>query len=187
MSDCAPAGWTIENETVGDVNADGSADVVLTLEEVNAAEGKQRGRAMIVLTAQKDSAWKSAAVADRLLQCVDCRSMMAELHIKIEKGIIVVFQAQGNNGSSMSNETYRFGLESATSRFLLIDADYFSGSGPDKANSESTNYLTGDRETTHQKAKQNFTTPTRVKITKTYLDDVDADNIETAAFIRFDG
>lgn len=77
VSDFVPAGWKIESEARGDVNGDGRADDVLTVEEEKAAEGKQRGRALIVLTAQADGNWKNAAVADRLLQCADCGGGMA--------------------------------------------------------------------------------------------------------------
>ena len=84
-SDFAPSGWQIEKEIKGDVNADGLSDSVLIIQEANAAEGKQRGRGMVVLTAQKDKTWKNAAVADRLLQCVECGEMMGEIDITIQK------------------------------------------------------------------------------------------------------
>jgi hypothetical protein len=183
-SDFVPAGWKIETEAKGDVNGDGRADVVLVVQEEKAAEAKQRGHALIILTAQGDGSWKNAAVADRLLQCADCGGNMAELDVKAEKGAIVVFQAQGNNGSSLTNETYRFRFDHATGRFLLIGADYVSSGGPDKVVSESTNFLTGVRKTTRPKGKRDVTTSARVEKTKTYLDDIDYQKMEEAAFKR---
>jgi hypothetical protein len=183
-SDFVPAGWKIESEAKGDVNADGRADIVLTVQEEKAMEGKQRGRALIVITAQRDGSWKNAAVADRLLQCADCGSGMAELDVKSEKGIINVFQAQGNNASSMSNETYRFRYEPATGRFRLTGADYVESGGPDKVFQESTNFLTGVRKTTRPKGRKDITTPSRVEKTKTYLEDVDNDKVMEKASAR---
>jgi hypothetical protein len=183
-SDFVPAGWKIESEAKGDVNGDGRSDAVLTVQEEKAAEGKQRGRALIVLTAQRDGSWKNAAVADRLLQCADCGGGMAELDVKIEKGIINVFQAQGNNASSMSNETYRFQPEPTTGRFRLIGADYVSSGGPDKVFQESTNFLTGVRKTTRPKGPKDITTPSRVEKTKIYLEDVDNDKMMEKASAR---
>lgn len=183
-SDFVPAGWKIESEAKGDVNADGRADDVLTVQEEKAAKGKLRGRALIVLTAQRDGSWKNAAVADRILQCADCGSGMAELDVKVEKGVINVFQAQGNNASSMSNETYRFRPEPATGRFRLIGADYVSSGGPDKVFQESTNFLTGKRKTTRPKGQKDITTPSRVEKTKIYLEDVDNDKMMEKASAR---
>jgi hypothetical protein len=184
VSDFVPAGWKIESEAKGDVNADGRADNVLTVQEEKAAEGKQCGRALIVLIARRDGSWKNVAVADRLLQCADCGGGMAELDVKIEKGVINVFQAQGNNASSMSNETYRFRPEPATGRFRLIGADYVESGGPDKVFQESTNFLTGVRKTTRPKGQKDITTPSRVEKTKTYLEDVDNDKMMEKASAR---
>jgi hypothetical protein len=183
-SDFVPAGWKIESEAKGDVNGDGRADYVFTVQEEKAAEGKQRGRALIVITAQRDGGWKNAAVADRLLQCADCGGGMAELDVKIEKGIINVFQAQGNNASSMRNGTYHFRPEPATRRFRLIGADYVESGGPDKVFQESTNFLTGVRKTTRPKGQKDITTPSRVKKTKIYLEDVDNDKMTEEASVR---
>lgn len=183
-SDFVPAGWKIESEAKGDVNGDGRADDVLTVQEEKAAKGKLRGRALIVLTAQRDGSWKKAAVADRILQCADCGSGMAELDVKVEKGVINVFQAQGNNASSMSNETYRFRPEPATGRFLLIGADYVESGGPDKVFQESTNFLTGVRKTTRPKGQKDITTRSRVEKTKIYLEDVDNDKMMEKASAR---
>jgi hypothetical protein len=183
-SDFVPAGWKIESEAKGDVNGDARADDVLTVQEEKAAEGKQRGRALIVLMAQADGRWKSAAVADRLLQCADCGGGMAELEVKVEKGVIHVFQAQGNNGSNMSNETYLFRFEPATSRFQLIGADYVGSGGPDNIVKESTNYLTGERKTTRSKGKRDVTTPSKVDKAKIYLEDVDNEKMGQEAFAR---
>jgi hypothetical protein len=183
-SDFLPARWKIESEAKGDVNGDGRADDVLTVQEEKAAEGKQRGRALIVLTAQRDGSWKNAAVAARLLQCADCGGAMAEFDVKIEKGVISVFQAQGNNASNMSNETYRFRPEPATRRFLLIGADYVESGGPDKVFQESTNFLIGVRKTTRPKGQKDITTRSRVEKTKIYLEDVDNDKMMEEASAR---
>jgi hypothetical protein len=183
-SDFVPAGWKIESEAKGDINGDERSDNVLTVQEEKAMEGKQRERALIVISAQRDGSWKKAAVADRLLQCADCGGGMAEFDVKIEKGVIHVFQAQGNNASSMSNETYLFRYEPATSRFLLIGADYVESGGPDKVFQESTNFLTGKRKTTRPKGQKDITTRSRVEKTKIYLEDVDNDKMMEKASAR---
>ena len=183
-SNFVPSGWKIASEAKGDVNGDGRADEILTVEEEKAAEGKQRGRALIALTAQGRGSWKNAAVADRLLQCAGCGGGMAELEVKVAKGVIRVFQAQGNNGSSMSNETYLFKFEPATGRFQLIGADFVGSGGPDKVVEESTNYLTGVRKTTRSKGKKDVTTPSKADKTKIYLDDIDNEKMEQEAFAR---
>jgi hypothetical protein len=181
--DFVPAGWKIKSEAKGDVNGDGRSDNVLTVQK-RRREGEQRERALIVLTAQRDGSWKNAAVADRLLQCADCGGGMAELDVKVEKGVINIFQAQGNNASSMSNETYRFRYEPATGRFRLIGADYVESGGPDKVFQESTNFLTGVRKTTRPKRQKDITTPSRVEKTKIYLEDVDNDKMMEKASAR---
>lgn len=182
-----PADWKIESEVKGDLNADGLPDSVITLQETSAGDGRQRGRALVVLTALKDGTWKNAAIAGALLQCVECGDMMGELDITIEKGTVVIFQAQGRNGSSMGNETYRFRFERSTGRFRLIGADYVSSGGPDKVNSESTNYLTGIRKTTRAKGKRDITTSKKVKVVKTYLDGLEVARMDEAAFTRIGG
>ncbi len=182
-SDFAPAGWSIENQTEGDVNGDGSSDIVITLTQDKAAEGKSRARALVVATAQKDKSWKNAAVARYLLDCVDCGNAMGELSVTIKKGVIVVDQAEGNSGSSMSRETYQFRFDQTTGRFLLIGADFLNGGGPDNMTSESDNYLTGQRKTTVMK-KKDPTSWSKFDVTKNYLDTFDREKIETAAFMR---
>ena len=109
---------------------------------------------------------------------------MAELDVKVEKGVINVFQAQGNNASNMSNESYLFRYEPSTSRFQLIGADYVGSGGPDHIVKESTNYLTGERKTTRSKGKKDVTTPTKADKTKIYLEDVDNDKMGQEAFTR---
>ena len=76
----------------------------------------------------------------------------------------------------------RFRFESATGKFLLIGFDYsVRDRSTGQVDSESTNYINGDRVTTHGKDKADKTTKGQVKVTKFYLDDADREKFADEA------
>jgi hypothetical protein len=178
-----PKGWKIEEQITADLNADGRSDYVLKLVEDKPAEDKDgtkvdRERALIVVLADSDSKLKNAGIADKLLQCTGCGGafygvMDAPADIKVKNGVIIVTQDGGSR--EVRNETYHFRFEPQTSKFLLIGFDYaVNDRATGQVDSESTNYITGARITTHGKGKKDTTSKSQVKVTKVYLDDADS-------------
>jgi len=185
-----PAGWKIEEQIKGDVNADTKPDIVLKLVEDKPSTTKDdikvdRSRALVVLLALDDGKLKNAAVADKLLQCTGCGGAFygfvdAPANVKIEKGVIVVDQDHGSR--DVSEMTFRFRYEASTEKFLLIGFDY---SNDDRATgdsaSESTNYVTGVRITKSGKGKGKSS---KVSKTRIYIDDADYQTLEEKASAR---
>lgn len=192
-----PAGWKIEKQINGDVNADGIADSLLKLVEDKPSEDKEgmkidRARALVIILKGSDGKLTNAAVADKLLQCTGCGGAFygvvdAPADVKIDKGVIVLDQDHGSR--EVSGMTFRFRFDAASGKFLLIGFDYQSN---DRLNgntvSESTNYVTGARITTQISGKGKTTkTRSQVSKTKTYIDQVDYEKFEEEASTRVDG
>lgn len=185
-SDFAPAGWKIETEAKGDLNGDRLPDAAMIVQEATATDGKSRGRAVIVVTAQSDKTWKKAVVVDEIIQCVDCGGNRGDVGVEIKNGVISISDYSGSS-AAYGNQTYRFRFEAATGRFQLVGADFVSGRGPEHINNESNNYLTGVRRTTKMRGtKKDVVSVTHFKTTKAYLDDVDIQALDEAAFKRID-
>jgi hypothetical protein len=189
----APSGWKIEEQSSGDLNADGVADYALKLVEAKPekdAEGEptERGRALVIALAAKDGGLARAGVADNLLQCTRCGGAFygvveTPTEVTIEKGVLVVQQDHGSR--EVTNTTYRFRYEPATGRFLLIGFDLANADrATAQVTSESINYLTGAREETRSKGEKDLKTRSTVPRRKIYLDDISADEMETAAYKR---
>jgi len=189
----APLGWKIEEQVTGDLDGDTLPDYALKLVEAKPekdAEGDptERGRALVIALAAKDGLLTRASVADSLLQCTRCGGAFYGIvetptEVTIEKGVIVVQQDHGSR--EVTNTTYRFRYESATGRFLLIGFDLANA---DRATaqvvSESINYLTGVREETRSKGEKDIKARSVIPRRKIYLDDISADDMETAAYKR---
>jgi hypothetical protein len=185
-----PKGWKIEEQISGDLNGDGKSDYLLKLVEDKPADDKDgtkidRARALVVVLADSDGKLKNAGVADKLLQCTGCGGafygvMDAPADIKVKNGVIVVTQDGGSR--EVRNETYRFRYEPETGRFRLIGFDYaVNDRATGQVDSESTNYITGARITTHGKGKRDTTSKSQVKVTKVYLDDADSGKLTEEA------
>lgn len=188
-----PSGWKIEEQVTGDLNGDAIPDYALKLVEAKPekdAEGDptERGRALVIALATKDGRLTRAGVADSLLQCTRCGGAFygvveTPAEVKIEKGVIVVQQDHGSR--EVTNTTYRFRYEPATGKFLLIGFDL---SNADRATaevtSESINYLTGAREEMRSKGEKDVKTRSAIPKRKIYLDDISADEMESAAYKR---
>lgn len=188
-----PSGWKIEEQVTGDLNGDAIPDYALKLVEAKPekdAEGDptERGRALVIALATKDGRLTRAGVADSLLQCTRCGGAFygvveTPVEVKIEKGVIVVQQDHGSR--EVTNTTYRFRYEPATGKFLLVGFDL---SNADRATaevtSESINYLTGAREEMRSKGEKDVKTRSAIPKRKIYLDDISADEMESAAYKR---
>lgn len=189
----APSGWKVEEQITGDLNGDTIPDYALKLVEAKPekdAEGDptERGRALVIALATKDGRLARAAVADSLLQCTRCGGAFygvveTPTEVTIEKGVVVVQQDHGSR--EVTNTTYRFRYEPATGKFLLIGFDLANA---DRATaqvvSESINYLTGAREETRSKGEKDLKTRSTIPRRKIYLDEISAEDMETAAYKR---
>jgi hypothetical protein len=189
----APAGWKIEAQITGDLNGDTIPDYALTLVEAKPekdAEGDptERGRALVVALATKDGQLIRAGVASSLLQCTRCGGAFygvveTPVEVTIEKGVVVVQQDHGSR--EVTNTTYRFRYEPSSGKFLLIGFDLANADrATAQVTSESINYLTGAREEMRSKGEKDIKTRTTIPKRKIYLDDISAENMETAAYKR---
>lgn len=189
----APSGWKIEEQVTGDLNGDTLPDYALKLVEAKPekdAEGDptERGRALVIAVATKDGRLTRAGVADNLLQCTRCGGAFygvveTPVEVTIEKGVLVVQQDHGSR--EVTNTTYRFRYEPSSGKFVLIG---FNLSNADRATaqvtSESLNYLTSAREEMRSKGEKDIKTRTTIPKRKIYLDDISADEMESAAYKR---
>jgi len=189
----APAGWKIEKQISGDLNGDSVPDYALKLVEAKPekdAEGDptERGRALVIALATKDGRLTRAGVADSLLQCTRCGGAFygvveTPAEVTIDKGAIVVQQDHGSR--NVTNTTYRFRYEPSTGKFLLIGFDLLDADrATAQVTSESINYLTGVREETRSKGEKDIKARSTIPRRKIYLDDVSADDMESAAYKR---
>lgn len=191
-TDFVPKGWMIEEQVTGDLNKDGQDDIALKLVEKFPSDADQdnppeRARALLILLKLPDGRMQKAAFTAKLLQCTRCGgafygSIEAPAEVKIEKGILIVRQDYGSR--EMTEETWRFRLDPATNRFLLIGMDLRT---TDRATGqtveESTNYLTNLKLTTRYQYDQKqdrevALAPKREKIApaKQYLENIDRTN-----------
>jgi len=191
--DFVPAGWKIEGQVAGDLNADALPDYALKLVEDKPAKNKddmatERQRALVIVLRNKDGKLTRAAVTDSLLQCTRCGGAFygvteAPANVTIEKGVLIVEQDHGSR--ELSDLTYRFRYEPQTQRFALIGFDYRT---VDRLTTdvitESTNYLTGARETFRGKGKRDLKSRKVVPKRKIYIEDVDSDKFEEEVSTR---
>lgn len=182
-----PPGWKIEEQVAGDLNGDGVPDYALKLVEDKPAKDKddvatERQRALIIVLRNKDGKLARAAVTDTLLQCTRCGGAFygvveAPANVKIEKGVLVVEQDHGSR--EIGDETFRFRYEPETGRFALIGFDYaYHDRLTAGAMTESTNYLTGVRETFRGKGRKDTKSRTTISRQKIYLENVDSEKFE---------
>ena len=172
-----PKGWIIEQQIIGNVGGDGDTFIALKLIEDKPLT-ETRNRAMVIALKDDKGDLKNAGVAGKLLQCPGCGGafygiMDAPADVKVgDKGVITITQDGGSRW--VWTETYKFRFDTASGKFQLIGFDYaVRDRNTGQVDSESTNYITGDRVTTHGKGKADKTTKTQVKVAKTYLDDAD--------------
>ena len=187
VKDFIPPGWKLEEQVTGDLNGDALPDYALKLLEDKPAKDKddaatERQRALVIVLQNKDGKLSRAAVTDRLLQCTRCGGAFygvveAPANVTIEKGVLIIEQDHGSR--EISDLTYRFRYEPQTQKFVLIGFDY---SYRDRLTAgvmaESTNYLTGVRETFRGKGKRDLKSKRVVPKQKIYLEQVDNEKFE---------
>jgi hypothetical protein len=187
VKDFVPPGWKIEEQVAGDLNGDAVPDYTLKLVEDKPAKDKddtatERQRALVIVLKNSSGKLSRAAVTDKLLQCTRCGGAFygvveAPANVKIEKGIIIVEQDHGSR--EMGDETFRFRYEPETGKFALIGFDYaYHDRLTAGAMTESTNYLTGVRETFRGKGKKDTKSRTIVPKQKIYIEQVDSEKFE---------
>ena len=169
-----PKGWIIEQQIIGNVGGDGDTFIALKLIEDKPLT-EMRNRALVIALKDDKGDLKNAGVAGKLLQCPGCGGafygiMDAPADLKVgDKGVITITQDGGSRW--VWTETYKFRFEAASGKFQLIGFDYnVRDRNTGQVDSESNNYITGDRITSHSKGKD---AKTQAKVAKTYLDDVD--------------
>ena len=189
----APAGWKIEEQVTGDLNGDGRDDYALRLvedkpEKNSEGDPTERGRALVIALATQGGGLTRAGVATDFLQCTRCGGAFygfveTPVEVTIEKGVVVVQQDHGSR--EVTNTTYRFRYEQSTSKFLLIGFDLAeTDRATASVTSESINYLTGAREEMRSKGEKDVKNRTAIPKRKIYLDDISAEEMETAAYKR---
>jgi hypothetical protein len=179
----AQTGWKVEEVIKGDLNGDGKADAAIKLAQIEAGrEGGIGGDRVLVLAFSDGGKWKRVAVADKLLQCVDCGGafygvMPAPAGVTIENGVLVVENEHGSR--DVSTSTFRFRNDAKTGRFVLIGYDYIDH---DRLTgdvwNDSTNYSTNTRITTIGKGKRTTKKRSVIKPVKVFIEDADGDEIE---------
>jgi hypothetical protein len=185
--DFVPPGWKIEEQVAGDLNGDGSPDYALKLVEDKPAKDKddtatERQRALVIVLRNKDGKLTRAAVTDTLLQCTRCGGAFygvveSPANVKIEKGVLVVEQDHGSR--EMADLTYRFRYGPETGKFALIGFDYaYHDRLTAEVMTESTNYLTGVRETFRGKGSRDLKSRRTISRRKIYIEDVDNEKFE---------
>ena len=189
----APAGWKIEEQVSGDLNADSVPDYALKLVEDKPAKDSEdiateRQRALVIVLQKEGRKLYRAAVADKLLQCTRCGGAFygvseSPANVKIEKGVLVVDQDHGSR--NLTNTTYRFRYDAASQQFILIGFDYADADrATANVNSESTNYLTGVRITTRGKGNRDVKSRSIIPVKKISIETVDSEKYEEAAAKR---
>lgn len=152
----APAGWKLEEAVKGDLNGDGTPDYAIKIvqERTKDKDGvpSNTGERVLILGLSEGGKLRRSAVADKLLQCMECGGAFygvvdAPSDVKIDKGVLIIDQDSGSR--DVTETTYRFRYDEQPSMFILIGFDYIAR---DRATgdswTESTNYLTGKRVTT---------------------------------------
>ncbi len=185
--DFVPSGWKIEATARGDLDKNGSEDVVLQLVEAKPAESAEgtlteRSRALLVLLSSEGGKLRRAGASNRVLYCIGCQGMLGGGEggvVKLDKGVLIIDQLRGSR--DMVHTTLRFRYDPKEKRFVLIGEDVEQ---TDRAlgstESQSTNLLTGTKVTEKRQFDQKknkdvilSSKKEKVPVRKRYLEDVD--------------
>ncbi|GBU10240.1 hypothetical protein AwWohl_13780 [Gammaproteobacteria bacterium] len=161
-----PSGWKLIHSSEGDLNKDGKSDVILVIEENNAAKRQENDslsapvlnfnpRNILVLFKTADGYKRVARIKGFLPRENDPESYCLEdpfgfKNLKISRGL---FKIELNywascGGWGVSHETFTFRYEPIQRRFQLIGLDTSSSSRNIGDNTDvSINYLTGRKKT----------------------------------------
>jgi hypothetical protein len=185
--DFVPSGWKIEATTKGDLDKNGSEDVVLELVEARPAENAdgtltERTRALLVLLSSEGGKLRRAGASNRVLYCIGCQGMLGGGEggaVKIDKGVIIVDQLRGSR--DMTHTILRFRYDPKEKRFMLIGEDVAeTDRAVGSTESQSTNLLTGTKVTEKRQFDQQkdkdvirSSKKEKVPVRKRFLEDVD--------------
>ena len=188
--DFVPAGWKVEATSRGDLDKNGSEDVVLELVEDVPAEQDgalvDRARALVVLLSEQGGTLRRAGASNKVLYCTACVGMMGGGEggaVKIQKGVILVDQLSGSR--EVRNALLRCRYDAKDGRFVLsgqdvTDRDRLTG----ESTTVSTNTLNGARITEQSKYDEKkdkevivSSKKDKVAVKKQYLEDVNIENI----------
>lgn len=188
--DFVPSGWKVVATTQGDLDKNGSEDVVLELIEDVPAEQDgmpvDRARALVALLSAEGGKLRRAGASNRVLYCTGCVGTMGNGEgsvVKIQKGVLLVDQISGSRESRAT--LLRFRYDPKDGRFVLIgqdvtDTDRLTG----ESTLVSTNTLNGQRVTEKRQYDQKqdkdvvrSTKKDKVPVKKQYLEDVNIENI----------
>lgn len=188
--DFVPAGWKVNATTRGDLDKNGSEDVVLELVEDVPAEQDgvrvERAQALVVLLSENGGKLRRVGASNRVLYCTTCMGTMGGGEggvVKVQKGVILVDQLSGSR--EVRHTLLRFRYEPKDGRVVLIgqdveDSDRLTG----ESKSVSTNTLTGQRVTEQRKYDEKkekdvilSSKKSKVPVKRQFLEDVNIENI----------
>jgi hypothetical protein len=185
--DFVPAGWKIEATTKGDLDKNGSEDVVLELveeEPKKATEGEftERSRALLALLSAEGGKLRRAGASNKVLYCTACQGAMGTGEggvAKIEKGVLIVDQLSGSRETV--HTVLRFRYDAKARRFVFIGEDVErTDRAAGTSTVESTNLLTGAKITEKREYDQKTdkdvvvsSKKSKVPVSKRYLEDAD--------------
>jgi len=147
LDDFVPKGWKVDLQVSGDLNGDGVPDIAAILiedkpdsDQSDADEGP--AHAFIVLLGADNGKFVLSGKNTKLLQCKGCGGIKEFVDIRINKGVLVVYQMSGSRWYTYT--TWRFRYDPKSLRFVLIGMDSEEGDNVlNKKTIESSNYLTG--------------------------------------------
>jgi hypothetical protein len=183
--DFVPSGWSIEQTIRGDLDKNGSEDVVLQLIEQGPKDKDgaepDRARALLALLTEGGKL-RRAGASNRILYCSTCAGTMSGEEggqVKLQKGVIVVDQVSGSRDTT--HTTLRFRYEPKDKRFVFIGEDIdMRDRLTGKTEKVSTNLLTGLKisetlEYDEQKEDDVVVSSKKEKVPvkRVYLEDVD--------------
>ena len=174
-----PKGWKQIDRITGDLNGDSLADSAIQIEKENATEDDDFDRSLLILFKTSGGKYTKATEAKKIIRCTSCGGMLGggPADMKIKKGVMTVSQMYGSREGT--DYLHRFRYEKSSKKFLLIGEDVRNfDRGTGKADSTSTNYLTGKQILTKEEVNEKgddvevSRQEKRVAKTKKYLADV---------------
>ena len=147
-----PEGWKVIDRVKGELNNDSREDLVVQIENTKAKDDDEFDRRMFILLGTSDGKYRLGAEAKKVIRCTFCGGMLGggPANVKIEKGVLIVSQLYGSREAT--DYLHRFRYEASTKKFLMIGEDVRNfDRGTGKAESTSTNYLTGKQIVTKEK------------------------------------
>jgi len=145
-----PTGWTLESSVEGDLNKDGTKDVVAVIAKyVKEGDFDRDVARAVVIAFREGGKLRKVAVSDKIARLSADSGMLgtptgAHVTVAIERGSVVLDNLWGSREAE--KDTFRFRYDAASKKFQLIGKDvlnYDRGSGDQQL--DSKNLITGDR------------------------------------------